>query len=115
MILRKLETEPGPSARMAGLASSRRALGVSARFRRRSLSSNPASGKDQEADGEDAPARRMVKAVRLQGMDSECDRGDRQSGQHRELTESHRNAVDEVRETGVHGKSSKVDVALQHL
>jgi hypothetical protein len=57
----------------------------------------------------------LVKAVRLQGMDSECDRGDRQSGQHCELTEGHRDAVDDVRETGVHGKGSKVDVASQHL
>jgi len=57
----------------------------------------------------------MVKAMRLQGMDSECDRGDRQSGQHRELTEGHRHAIDEIRKTSVHGKGSKVDVALQHL
>jgi hypothetical protein len=89
--------------------------GQDARFRRRSLKSNPASGEDQEADGEDAPARRMVKAVRLQGMDSHSDRSDRQSGQHRELTEGHRNAIDEVRKTSVHGKGSKVDVASQHL
>jgi hypothetical protein len=31
------------------------------------------------------------------------------------LTEGHRHAVDDVRKSRIHGKSSKVDVALQHL
>jgi hypothetical protein len=50
----------------------------------------------------------MVKAVRLEGMDGERDRGDWQGGQHRELTEGHRHAVDEVRKTGIHDKGSRL-------
>src|SRR6185437_15213893 len=101
MIFRKLETEPGPSVRMAGLAKS---LGARLEGAGRPVSPPvlvalaPAEGREgQRADGEDAPGRLGVKSARLARM-GQRDRGDRQSSDHRQLAEGHGHAVEEVGE-----------------
>src|ERR1700733_11687178 len=101
MILRKLETEPGPRARMAGLA-----VFVSRRLGAPGFAagpfSRPASGSNQRAGGEDAPAWRGVKAWRLERMRDQGQRGDRKGGQEGEVAEGHREAIDQIEERVVH-------------